>query len=279
MQGGCGHSQGRHWQLQLKLSCCLAMYAWPALLQLDLHYCKLDAVAISHLAAASWPCLTTLDLYCTGLHHAAWQRLCSGCWPALTHLDVVGNSLSTGSVSLLAQSSGPARKMTDWAAQLTVLDLSDHVKTSERSLTASVIEQMTKIYWPCLEHLSYQHIVPDLNVMSHLVHGRWPKLSMLDIMGAALGAPAADACTGSLEALERASVDSKSAGCCSVWATQCWGGGPRSAAAEIRASTRCTAVLHRYAGAVCSPCVPGYMQLPKCFAQWLELDVHVYIPV
>ena len=140
-----------------------------------------------------------------GLNHAAWQRLCSGCWPALTH-NVARNSFSTGSVFLLTQSLGPARKMTDWAAQLTVLDLSDHLNTSERSLTASVIEQLTKIYWPCLEDLSLKHIVPSLTFSAWKV----AKVGNAGHHGGSLGSPsAADACTGSLEALDRALVDSR----------------------------------------------------------------------
>lgn len=81
--------------------------------------------------------------------------------------------------------------MTDWASQLTVLALStNHVIPRNNSLTASAIEDLTKIYWPCLENLSLRCIVPDLDVMSHLVHGRWPKLSRLDISGEAIGAAA-----------------------------------------------------------------------------------------
>ena len=262
---------------------CAGIYAfcshtWPALLQLYLSNYKLDTVAISHLAAASWPCLTTLHLSCTGLTHAAFQQLCLGCWPALTKLDVSQNNLTSGSICLLAPA--PIWSMTDWAAQLTVLDLSGDSMTSARSLTASVIEQLTKIYWPCLERLCLRWTVPNLDVILHLVQGRWPKLSMLNISGAAIEAPA-------LQMLAQA-----------PWTHLTF--------LHLTANLQDTAVSEQFIAGrehqdqqllrylqlqdaqpwsitMCGRSSPlsniessGYMQLPKSFAHWLELNIHVW---
>ena len=250
----------------------------PALLQLNLPGYRLDTEASSHLAAASWPCLTTLDLRSSRLKHAALQQLSSGYWPAVTHLNVSGNNLGTDSISLLAQPLGPARNMTDWAAQLTVLDLSDDSRTPERSLTASVIEELTKIYWPCLENLYLRRLVPSLDVMSHLVHGRWPKLSALDIRGTSLQA-------SELQMLAQAPRMHLRHLCLTA--------NLQDAAVSEQFLTGSEAhdqQLLRYVQLQAQPgyiimqgrssalsCLQGltYMQLPKCFAEWLGLCVHV----
>ena len=256
-------------------------HTWPALLQLDLSNCQLDSVAISHLAAGCWPSLTTLNLHCTGLAHAALQQLCSGYWPAVAHLNFSRNNLSYGSVSLLAPSPHvqPAMKTTDWAAQLKVLDLSASVVTSERSLTALVTEQLTKIYWPCLEHLSLRRIVSDVNALSHLVHGRWPKLSVLDIRGPALGAPAmqmlAQAPWRHLRYLHLTANLQDAAVCEQLTAGQEDHDQQLLRYLQLQdAQPNCIMMRGR---SLAVSCVEGhaYMQLPKCFAQWLELNVYV----
>lgn len=253
---------------------------WPSLLELDLSYCQLDPVAISHLAAASWPCLALLDLRDTGLTHAALQHLCLGCWPVLTHLNVSRNNLSTDSISLLAQPAGPATKMTDWAPQLAVLDLSDNLTTSERSLTASVIEQVTTIYWPCLQNLSLQRIIPDLDVMSHLVKGRWPKLSFLDIHGAAIGASALQMLAQApwrhlrdlrLEAnLQDAAVSERFTA----------GSDYHDQRLLKYLQLQCALPCHfpMWGQPAAQSCLRRrrHMQLPKLFAQWPDLCIHVW---
>ena len=104
----------------------------------------MDGEAITQLASVSWPCLTVLHLSCTALSHAAFQQLCFACWPALKELDISENMLSTDSISLLAQSPGEATRMTDWASQLTELDVSASRVASDTSLTVSAIEQLSK---------------------------------------------------------------------------------------------------------------------------------------
>lgn len=253
-------------------------HIWPALLRLDLIGYQLDTVAVSYLAAASWPCLTTLHLCRSGLNHALLQHLSSGRWPAVTYLNVSENNLGTSSISLLALPVGPARNMTDWAAQLTELDLSDDSRAPERSLTASVIEELTKIYWPCLENLYLRRLVPSLDVMSHLVHGRWPKLSTLDIRGTSLQA-------SELQMLAQA-----------PWMHMrhlCLTANLQDAAVSeqfLSGSEAHDQQLLRYVQLQAQPryiimrgcssalsCLQGltYMQLPKCFAEWLGLCVHV----
>lgn len=50
---------------------------------------------------------------------------------------------------------------------------------------------MTETHWPCLEYLYLQHVRTHITAMSTLVSGVWmPNLSVLDISGELLGAPA-----------------------------------------------------------------------------------------
>lgn len=149
--------------------CC---HIWPSLERLNLSNNQMDAEAITQLASASWPCLTALNLSCTALSHAAFQQLCFGRWPALTDLNVSGNSLSNDSISLLARPPGPAMQMIDWAAQLTVLDLSDSLRASEGGLTASAVEQLSQTCWPRLTTLRLGQVSTDITAISHVVHGR-----------------------------------------------------------------------------------------------------------
>ena len=255
-------------------------YTWPSLLELDLSYCQLDAVAISHLAAASWPCLTILNLHDTGLTHAAFQRLWSGCWPALRHLNISRNNLSMGSSSMLAQSLGPATKVTDWAPQLTVLDLSDNLMTSESSLMASVIEQVTTVHCPCLEKLFLKHIIPDLYIVSHVVQGRWPKLSMLDISEAAIGAPA-------LQMLAQAPWRHLKVLCLDANLQDAAVSEQLTAGSDhhdqrllhyLQLRHRQPVHFLMYGQPSAQSCLARnrHMELPKCFAQWPDLCIYVF---
>ena len=254
-------------------------YTWPSLLQLDLSGHQLDAAAVAHLAAGCWPCLTTLNLRHTGLNHAALQQLGLGYWPAGTHLNVSGNSLSNGSVSLMAPSPEPPWNMTDWASQLTMLDLSPSVITSEGSLTALVTEQLAKIYWPCLRSLSLRRIVSDPNAMSHLVRGRWPELCTLDIGGPALGAPA-------LQMLAQAPGRhlrylALTANLQDAAVSEQFTAGREDHDQQLLRYLQLQDAQPYYirmqgqSSATTRSEGPGYMQLPKCFAQWLELTIYV----
>ena len=267
-------------------------YTWPSLLQLDLSGHQLDAAAIAHLAAGCWPCLTTLNLRHTGLDHAALQQLGLGYWPAVTHLNVSGNSLSNGSVSLMAPSPEPPCKVTGWAAQLTSvtgwaaqltsLDLSHGFLTSERSLTASVTEQLSKSCWPCLEHLSVRGIVSDLNAMSHLVCGRWPELSALDIGGPALGAPAlqmlAQAPWRHLRYL-RLTANLQDA-----TVSEQFTAGREDDDQQLlrymqqRDAQPCSILMRGQSSALALLKGPCFMHLPNRFAQWLDLHIYVERP-
>lgn len=174
--------------------------------QLDLSHNPLDAVAMSHLRAASWPRLQDLDLSNTGLSQEAFQQLClstrvsnnsssssgssSGssrgrcigrcssmcctrCWPAWSQQHTgLGGTCLTGE---------PWHR---WTCHLKRLDL------SHNSLTASSIEQLTKMPWPCLEKLFIQHTSIDVDAMTHLACMRWNRLLLVDISGLAVAAPA-----------------------------------------------------------------------------------------
>ena len=162
--------------------------------QLDLSHNLLDAVAMSHLRATSWPRLQDLDLSDTGLSQEAFQQLClstrssnnssgrgsgrcsmccSKCWPAWSqqHTGLGGTRL-------------PCKTWHRWTWHLKRLDL------SHNSLTASSIEQLTKMPWPCLEKLFIQHTSIDVDAMTHLACMRWKRLLLVDISGLAVAAPA-----------------------------------------------------------------------------------------
>ena len=174
----------------------------PALQRLDLSHKDMEDAAIAHLGAAFWPCLKELNLSCTGLSRAAFQQLrvfissnSNSCWSALTHLNVLRNNMYHGTISI--QLPVLTRGPTSWTCQAKLLNLSDN------SLTASAIEQPTRVTWPCLEFLYLGRTSIATNAMSYLVWGRWPKLSVLDISGVSIGAPALQmllACTWPLTA-------------------------------------------------------------------------------
>ena len=231
------------------------------------------------------PCSSILALLDDTVSMSLGSEPCTAAAPVLRALassntpHVSENNMGTSSISLLALPVGPARNMTDWAAQLTELELSDESRTPERSLTASVIEELTKIYWPCLEHLYLMRLVPSLDVISHLVHGRWPKLSMLEIAGAALQAPA-------LQMLAQA-----------PWMHLrhlCLTANLQDAAVSEQFLTGSEAHDQQLLRHVQLQAQPGYIiirgpssaraysegrayiQLPKCFAQWLALSIHLW---
>lgn len=67
-----------------------------------------------------------------------------------------------------------------------------HLKKLDLShnMTASALQHLTSMSWPCLEVLLLKHTHTDVNAMMQLVCGMWPRLIMLDIRGVAIGSPA-----------------------------------------------------------------------------------------
>ena len=272
-------------RIKSRLSCAgihaFCTHTWPALRRLDLHRHQLDAMAISHLAAASWPCLTKLGLSRTGLTHAALQHLCSGCWPALTHLDIHANNLSSGSISLLSSPPQSTRMMTDWASQLKELYLSSNLTSLDpqnNSLTASAVEDLTKIYWPRLEVLSLIHIKPNLDVMSHLLRGRWPKLSDLNINGQAIGDAAlqmlAQAPWRHLRFLNLTANLQNPAVCEQLIARSQDHDQQLSRCLQLYAEDPWFTMMLGHSPALSKG--QGYAQVAECFAQWQDLTVYVW---
>ena len=170
------------------------------------------AAAIAHLGAASLPCLLELNLSCTGLTYEAFQQLCSNisgssggscsggrshgngrsnnhsecrcCWPVLESLNVPANHMCHGSPSMSTQHPRLTRQNMGRICHLKKLDL------SHNNMTASELQHLTSMSWPCLEVLLLKHTHTDVNAVMQLVCGIWPRLIMLDIRGVAIGSPA-----------------------------------------------------------------------------------------
>lgn len=169
--------------------------------------------------------------------------------------------------------------LTAWAAQLTSLDLSHAFVTSERGLTASVTEQLSKTCWPCLEHLSLRGVVSDVNALSHLVHGRWPELLALDIGGPALGAPAlqmlAQAPWRHLRYLHL------TANLQDATVSEQLTAGREDHDQQLlrylqqRDAQPCSILMRGQSSALSLLKGPCFMHLPECFAHWLDLQIYV----
>lgn len=185
---------------------------WPRLEHLILRFSHIDAAAIAHLGAASLPCLLELNLSCTGLTYEAFQQLCSNisgssggscsggrshgngrsnnhsecrcCWPVLESLNVSAIHMCHGSPSMSTRHPRLTRQNMGRICHLKKLDL------SHNNMTASELQHLTSMSWPCLEVLLLKHTHTDVNAVMQLVCGMWPRLIMLDIRGIAIGSPA-----------------------------------------------------------------------------------------
>lgn len=178
--------------------------SWPTLTVLDLRFSHIDAATIAHLEAASWPCLLELHLSFNGLTYGAFQQLCnfsssgssSGggssynhsrsrcCWPELDTLDVSANNMCRASPSMPTQLPRLTRQNMGRMCHLKTLDL------SQNNMTASALEHLTSMSWPCLEVLLLKHTYVDFDAAKRLVGGMWPRLEDLDVQGVAIGSAA-----------------------------------------------------------------------------------------